>query len=181
MSKSSIHNLRRFCLFTLTTLFISLSALGQKKSANNSISCQIATIQRDTVLVRLKEYPAQVKILEAYQKQLQAAYEFKKLEFDTKLKDYQEQEASLTDEQKQSNVLELQNMDNELKKFSQEANDNLVKKQQELLLPMNDEINKAIIQVASEHGFLQVIDSKTCYYFDPKCDATQLVIDEANK
>lgn len=181
MSQLSILKLSRFWLFTLSHLVISISAFGQKKNEINANSCQLATIHRDTILIKLKEYPAQIKILDAYQKQLQAEFDFKKLEFDTKLKDYQEKEATLTAEQKGLLVDQLQQQESNLNDFSKEANSALVKKEKELLLPMNEKINKAIVHVAAENGYLQLIDSKTCYYFNPKCDATQLVIEQANK
>ena len=57
-----------------------LTTLSQKKQDTKLTICQIATIQRDSVLVKLKEYPTQVKMLEAYQKQLQSEYDFKNLE-----------------------------------------------------------------------------------------------------
>ncbi len=47
-------------------------AFSQKKIETKSTTCQIATIQRDSVMVKLKEYPTQVKILEDFQKQLQS-------------------------------------------------------------------------------------------------------------
>ena len=56
----------------LGILFMSYQlAFSQKKTETKPTTCQIATIQRDSVLVKLKDYPTQVKMLEAYQKQLQ--------------------------------------------------------------------------------------------------------------
>jgi outer membrane protein len=120
-------------------------------------------------------------MLEAYQKQLQSEYDFKKLEFDTKVKNYQENEKAYTDVQKQYKVQELQNLDADLTKYSQEAEQKLMKKERELLQPMYDEINKAIESVATKNGYQQVIDQKNTYYSITSCDVTTLVIEEANK
>ena len=166
--------------FLVTSLF-SLPVFSQKKQETKPTSCQIATIQRDSVLVKLKEYPTQVKMLEAYQKQLQSEYDFKKLELDTKVKNYQENEKAYSDAQKQEKVQELQNLDGDLKKYSQEAEQKLLKKEQELLQPMNDKINRAIEAVALKQGYAQIMDRKSVYFSLPVCDATKLVIDEANK
>jgi Skp family chaperone for outer membrane proteins len=46
---------------------------------------------------------------------------------------------------------------------------------------MNDKINKAVESVALKQGYLQIIDKKLTYFSLPACDATKLVIDEANK
>jgi len=160
--------------------FLSFQVFSQKKQEIKPTTCQIATIQRDSVLVKLKDYPTQVKMLEAYQKQLQSEYDFKKLEFDTKVKNYQDNEKSYTDVQKQEKVQELQNLDTDLKKYSQEAEQKLMKKEQDLVQPMNDKISKAIEAVATKQGYQQVIDKKSAYFSIAACDATVLVIEEAN-
>jgi outer membrane protein len=165
----------------LTMMQSSMIIFSQKKQESKPTSCQIATIQRDTVLVKLKEYPTQVKMLEAYQKQLQSEYDFKKLELDTKVKNYQDNEKAYNDAQKLEKVQELQNLDTDLKKYSQEAEQKLLKKEQELLQPMNDKINKAIEAVATKQGYTQIMDRKSVYFSLPVCDATKLVIEEANK
>ena len=160
---------------------LSMHVLAQKKQEPKPSSCQFATISRDSVLVKLKEYPTQVKMLEAYQKQLQSEYDFKSLELETKLSEYQSQEKSYSEEQKQLKMQELQTMDAELKKFSQEAEQKMMKKEQELLQPMNDKISKAIEAVAVQQGYAQVLDKKFFYFSIAACDATNLVIAEANK
>jgi outer membrane protein len=160
---------------------ISTNAFSQKKPETKSTTCQIATIQRDSVMVKLKEYPTQVRILEAYQKQLQSEFDFKKLEFDTKVDDYQTKEKSLTDQQKQDRIAELQKLDDELKKFSKDAEQKLFQKEQELIFPMSKKIDKAIETVAIRQGYTQVMDAKSTYFNLPACDATNMVIEEANK
>jgi outer membrane protein len=169
--------------FTCTVIFVCLTqvVLSQKKQETKPTFCQIATIQRDSVLVKLKEYPTQVKMLEAFQKQLQSEYDFKKLELDTKVAEYQEKEKTFSDAQKQEKVQVLQKLDDDLKKYSQEAEQELMKKEQELLQPMNEKINKAIEEVAAKQGYQQVMDRKSVYFSLALCDATKLVIDEANK
>ena len=169
-------------ILTILTFFTFLISFSQKKTETKPMTnCQIATIQRDSVLVKLKEYPTQVKMLEAYQKQLQSEYDFKKLELDTKVAEYQEKEKTFSDAQKQEKVQELQKLDEDLKKYSQEAEQELMKKEQELLQPMNEKINKAIEAVAVKQGYQQIMDRKSVYFSLALCDATKLVIDEANK
>ena len=156
------------------------SSNAQKKPDLKPQLCQIATIQRDSVLVKLKEYPAQVKMLEAYQKQLQSEYDFKKLELDTRLAEYQEKESTFSEEQKQEKIAELQRMNEELNAFSQSAEQKLMEKEQELLRPMNERIDKAIETVAQKKGYHQMVDRKMVYFSLSACDATREVITEAN-
>ena len=75
----------------------------------------------------------------------------------------------------------LQKLDGELQQFSKEAQEKLAAKERELMQPMDEKINRAIKVVAEKHGFQQVIDYKICYYSSASCDATQWVIEEANK
>jgi outer membrane protein len=173
-------NLRYTILF-LGLFFKAQFAFTQNKQVAKLSACQTATIQRDTVLIKLKEYKTQVSLLEAFQKQLQSEFDYRKLEFDTKLKDYQEKETTFSPAVKEAIMTELQKLDEELKKFNSEAEQKLIKKEQELLQPMNDKINAAIDAVALREGFFQVIDKKFVYFSKAVCDATQLVIEEANK
>ena len=99
----------------------------------------------------------------------------------TILKVYQEKESTFSAAVKESIVGELQKLDGELKKFNSEAEQKLTKKEQELLQPMNDKINAAIDAVALREGYFQVIDKKSVYFSKAICDATQFVIEEANK
>jgi outer membrane protein len=178
-NKQNITN--RYVIFVLMFSVFSLQVLAQKKQETKSAICQIASVHRDSVLVNLKEYPVQVKILEAFQKQLQSEFEFKQLELDAKVKEYQEKEKTFTEAQKQEKTQELQNSENELKKFKQEAQQKLQQKEKELLQPMNEKINKAIEAVALKKAYTQIIDRKFTYFSLPACDATQLVIEEANR
>jgi outer membrane protein len=154
---------------------------SQSKNPAKLAACQTATIQRDSVLVKLKEYKTQVSLLEAFQKQLQSEFDYRKLEFDTKLKNYQEKESTFSVVVKEAIVSELEKMDEELKKFNSDGEQKLIKKEQELLQPMNDKINAAIDAVAVKEGYFHVIDKKFVYYSKSLCDATQLVIEEANR
>jgi len=178
---SEVLAMKKFLLCTSVVLMFSSQVFSQKKQETKTITCQTATIQRDSVLVKLKEYKTQVSLLEAFQKQLQSEFDFRKLEFDTKLKDYQEKESTFSAAVKESIVNELQKLDGELKKFNSEAEQKLAKKEQEVLQPMNDKINAAIDAVALREGYFQVIDKKSLYFSKAVCDATQLVIEEANK
>ena len=167
-------------LIFIVLSFITSMLFSQKK-AETKASAAIGTIQRDTVLVKLKEYDTQVKLNEAFQKQLTAEYDMKKLELETKLKAFGEEQAKLSAEQKQAKQQELQKMDGELQAFAKEAQQKLVKKEQELVAPLNDKINKAIEVVAQKYGYTHIAEKKNFYYVSNAFDVTKLVIEEANK
>src|SRR5690606_38393301 len=102
-------------LLLVTTIFYSAQAQS-KSAAAPAVGEQqkIGYINVDSVLLNLKDYASQVKILEAFQKQLSAEFEVKNLEFEQKLKDYQENEKKYTEEQKQAKFADLQKLDQDL-------------------------------------------------------------------
>ena len=170
----------KFVIILILNL-VTLIALGQKKNDTSIPYLKLGYILYDSVLVHLNSYSTQVKLNEAYQKQLNAEYEMKKLELETKLKEYGEKQATMSAEQKQAKEQELQKMDGELQKFAQEAQQKLAQKEQELVAPLNEKIAKAIEVVATKYGYTHIADKKTFYYVSSSFDVTKLVVEEANK
>jgi Skp family chaperone for outer membrane proteins len=168
-------------LLNLFFVFVWTFSFAQKKPDQKSLQCLVATIQRDSVLVKLNDYEPALKLNEAYQKQLNAEYDMKKLELETKLKAYGEEQAKLSEEQKQTREKELQKMDGELQTFAREAQQKLAQKEQELVAPLNEKIAKAIEVVATKYGYTHIADKKNFYYVSATFDVTKLVVEEANK
>ena len=166
-----------FLFFLFLTNFI----FAQKKAEVKPVSCPIATLQFDTVLVKLKDYNTQLKIVEAFQKQLQSEYDFKKLELETKIKEYGDKEKTMAEETKQQTVTALQKQQEELNTFLQESRQKFQQKQQELFQPLYDKIQKAIEKVAQKHGYSYITAKNNFFYASPAYDVTQLVIEEANQ
>lgn len=167
--------------FTIAILCVfSLASFAQKTTAASE-PFKLGYINVDSVLVKLKEYPTQVKILEAYQKQLTAEFELKSLEFETKYKEFQEKEKTYAEDAKKAKVEELQKLDQELGKIRQEANQKIATKERELLVPLNEKILKAIEVVAKAKGYSHVTDRKNFYFALPGYDVTKAVTEEANK
>jgi outer membrane protein len=61
--------------------------------------------------------------------------------------------------------------------FEQSSQQKIMEKSEELLKPIQDRVNKAIKDVATENGFLYIFDSGmgVVLYADPAADATKLV------
>ncbi len=97
--------------------------------------------------------------MEAYAKGLQEQLRIMSAEFDKKYQDYVAQEASMTDLVKQTKAKELEDLQNRIKDFQTKAQDDIAKKEQELMAPIIDKAKKAIEAVAKEKGINYVIDS----------------------
>ena len=80
-------------------------------------------------------------------------------EFQKKYQDYQSQEATMADAIKQIRQQELQEMQQRIQLFYQTAEQDIQKKQQELLLPVHEKMAKAIKAVGEREGYTYIFDS----------------------
>ncbi|MBQ3672957.1 MAG: OmpH family outer membrane protein [Paludibacteraceae bacterium] len=80
-------------------------------------------------------------------------------EFQRKAQDYQSQEATMADAVKQIRQQELQEMQQRIQIFYQTAEQDIQKKQQELLTPVHERMTKAIKAVGERENFTYIFDS----------------------
>jgi outer membrane protein len=80
-------------------------------------------------------------------------------EIQKKMQDYQAQEATLADAIKQIRQQELQEMQQRIQLFYQTAEQDIQKKQQELLAPVHEKMAKAIKAVGERDGYTYIFDS----------------------
>ncbi|MBQ6724515.1 MAG: OmpH family outer membrane protein [Paludibacteraceae bacterium] len=80
-------------------------------------------------------------------------------EFQKKVQDYQAQEATMADAIKQIRQQELQEMQQRIQLFYQTAEQDIARKQQELLAPVHEKMTKAIKAVGEREGYTYIFDS----------------------
>ena len=80
-------------------------------------------------------------------------------EFQKKFQDYQAQEATMADAVKQIRQQELQEMQQRIQLFYQTAEQDIQKKQQELLMPVHERMAKAIKAVGEREAYTYIFDS----------------------
>ena len=85
-------------------------------------------------------------------------------EIQRKAQDYQAQEATMPDAVKQIRQQELQEMQQRIQLFYQTAEQDIQKKQQELLLPVHEKMVKAIKTVGDREGYTYIFDSAAMRY-----------------
>jgi outer membrane protein len=119
---------------------------------------------------------AQAKIA-AYSKTLETQLKGMQSELETKYQDYQTMEPNLTDLIKQTKQKELQDIQARIEAFQQSAQDDLQKKQEELLKPIIDKAKAAIEKVAKENQFTYIFDAGlgVLLYSDPTQDILPMV------
>ena len=111
------------------------------------------------VLAQMPESKQIESELKTYNGQLEAQLKSKTGELETKYKSYQAGEATMTDVVKADKQKELQGMQQSIQEFQRSAEQSLQQKQQALLKPALDKLQKNIDVVANENGFTYVFNS----------------------
>ena len=97
--------------------------------------------------------------LEAYAKDLSAQLETIQVEFNNKLQEYQKAESTMTDAVRQLKEKELNDLNTRLQEFNQVAQQELQKKEQELMEPIQKEAQDAINKVAKANNYIAVFNT----------------------
>ena len=98
---------------------------------------------------------AQVKLkMDTIQSQYENQLASMNEEFQKKVQDYQTQEATMAEAIKQIRQQELQEMQQRIQLFYQTAEQDIQKKQQELLAPVHEKMTKAIKAVGERDGYI---------------------------
>ncbi|MBX0292790.1 OmpH family outer membrane protein [Hymenobacter sp. HSC-4F20] len=97
--------------------------------------------------------------LKDYSTQLKGQLDAKSTEFRTKVEAYQKGGATMTDVVKADKEKELQNLQQSIQEFQQNAEVSLQQKQQTLLKPALDKLQKNIDAVADENGYTYILNS----------------------
>lgn len=158
-------------------LILFISGLTLKSSAQ-----KFAYIDSQYILENVPEYKtAQAeldKLSEKWQKEVEDRYST----IDRMYKAFQAEKVLLTDEMKQSREDEIVKKEKEAKDLQKQrfgVEGDLFKKRQELIQPIQENIYKAVKEMADEGGFTMVFDKgnqSNIMYSDPKFDKSDKVI-----
>ena len=120
---------------------------------------------------------AQVKLkMDTIQNQYETQLASMNEEIQKKMQDYQANEATMPDAVKQIRQQELQEMNQRIQLFYQTAEQDIQKKQQELLAPIHEKMAKAIKAVGERDGYTYIFDSLAMVHIgNDAIDATPAV------
>ncbi len=120
---------------------------------------------------------AQVKLkMDTIQNQYETQLASMNEEIQKKVQDYQAQEATMADAIKQIRQQELQEMQQRIQLFYQTAEQDIQKKQQELLAPVHEKMAKAIKAVGERENYTYIFDSAAMVHIGADAiDATPAV------
>ena len=136
-------------LLTLTT---ATSALAQAP-------LKIGYTSVEYVLSQMPESKQIESQLKTYSAQLEAQMKTKYEEYQAKGEAYQKGAATMTDVVRADKEKELQGLQQSIQEFQRSADQSLQQKQQGLLKPALDKLQKAIDDVSTENGYTYVLNS----------------------
>ncbi|WP_317173574.1 OmpH family outer membrane protein [Hymenobacter montanus] len=128
-------------------------------SAHAQAPLKIGYTDVQYVLAQMPESKQIESDLKAYNSQLESQLKSKTAELEAKYKAYQQGEATMTDLVKADKQKEMQGMQQSIQEFQRSAEQSLQQKQQTLLKPALDKLQKNIDLVANENGFTYVFNS----------------------
>ncbi len=161
----SLHLVIIALLLTLTTTL----RAQELKFAHIDIQKLVATL------------PDKVKADKALQDEankLQSQLKIMSEELDKKYSEYMSQKDSLPDLVKSIKEKEIQDQNQRIQNYNQLAQQSLGQKEQELLKPIIEKVQKAIDEVGAENGFIYIFDVSSkviLFYSDKSVDAEPLV------
>ncbi|MCX7986919.1 MAG: OmpH family outer membrane protein [Bacteroidales bacterium] len=157
---------------SLLVLFFSTWALFAQQTL------KIGHINTQELLQAMPETDSAQLKLEKMQKELQSQLEVMQVELNNKYQDYLSKRDTYSELVRQTKEDELQNIQQRIQQFAQNADQDLQKKRADLYRPILDKANKAIEAVAKENGFTYILDLSSgvvLFHSDSSLDILPLV------
>ena len=139
-------------------LAISLFVVCVFTNGNAQTKGKFAHIDSQALITSMPEKEEAQKKLQEEASALETELVAMQDEMQKKYKDYLAKKETLTDLVRQSKETELQDLQTRIQSFQTTAQEQLEKKEAELLQPIIDKAKKAIEDVAKEKGYIYVLD-----------------------
>ena len=122
---------------------------------------KIAHVNTAEILDAMPDKAKAEKSLEKYYGELQNQLEAMAKEYQTKMQDYEANQATMSNLVKQSKEKEIVDLQTRIQQFQVNAENEFEGKRAELLKPMLDKIQNAINAVGKEKGYTYILDLAT--------------------
>ncbi len=154
-------------VFSLALMLSAFSVQGQKFGYVNS----------SEILAALPEVKQAEANIEALRKQLEKKFQQDLQSLQTAYQEAQQKVADgvLSPKQQEEEAAKLKKREDDLRKYETDSQQKLASKQQELVQPILDKVNKAIQDVAKENGYQFIFDEAVLLYRDPSLNVDKLV------
>lgn len=158
--------MKKFIVLIMTLLPLGLAAQEMK----------IATVDIQAIYSMMPEVSAMESELKAMTQDLERELKALEDEYTRKVNDLTEQGDTLAENIRMFRLQDIQNLRERMENFYQSAMESRNKKQQELMVPIEEKIQKAIQDVGDENGYTYIISPQVLLYkSDNAIDATEKV------
>src|SRR5690554_5268077 len=142
----------------MKTLLVAL-ALFVGATSYMSAQSKVAHIDAQELIESMPEYKAAQTSLEKVQKSYETEIKAMMKELDNKAKQYDGEAASKTDQENQKRFEEIQEMQNNVQAYRQQAMQDLEKKRGDVFKPILEKAQTTIQKVGRANGYEYVLDS----------------------
>lgn len=139
-------------LLIATALFIGATSFVQAQS-------KVAHISTQELVSAMPEMKAAQAQMDKLGKTYEADIKNMATELDTKVKQYDAESSTKTQEENAKRVQEVQTMEQNIRQYQQQAQKDMQQKEVDLLKPITEKAKAAILKVARAQGFDYVVDS----------------------
>ena len=143
-------------------------------SASTAFGQKFGRVDLAAIVPNMPEYKEAVTNLEAYGMDLQNQLEQIQVEFNTLLANYEKNAATMSDSIRQLKEQELGQLQQRFQDFQQIAQQDMQRKEAEVMNPIYEKANDAVKKVAAEGGYVAIFStagdqagSAGLAYFDP--------------
>lgn len=137
-------------LIAIIALSTTLSVSAQQKFGH---------IDSAALLELMPEKATAEKDLQAFAKEFETALQEMAKEYEGKIQSFQANEKSMVETVRNTKMREIADLERRIQEFQQQAQEEVGKKEQEVLTPIIDKARKAIDEVAADKGYTYVFDS----------------------
>lgn len=165
--------IKNYVLLGLMFVLVAFQGVAQAQT-----KLKFGHINSDELLQMMPGLDSVKTTLQKYQQDIQTELQNMQMEYETKVNDYLSKQEGMTELIKQNKAQEIQELEGRIQAFTQQANQDIAKKQEELLSPIIDKAKKAIEEVAKENGYTYILDSVAAgvvLYATPSEDIMPLV------
>lgn len=120
--------------------------------------------------------------LQAYGQDLQDSLQDMQLKLESQIAEYRQTSSSLEAADRKSKEKELQNLNEQIREYQTRSQQNYQRKSRELMAPILQKAQQAVMEVADEHNYTYIIDqsSQVLLYFPEEDNILPLVKKKLN-
>jgi len=162
-----------FCILLMNSVFKKSIGLLIAILCFSAINAQkIAHLHLDSLINNMSETKTAQEVIDKFRKEMETESINLQTEFETKVGNYQDKEASYSATVKQTKINELQTLQKKLEDFRNEANQKIQAKYNEYTAPIVNKAKMGIAAYAKEKSYNYVLDTSAgnVLYFESSDD-----------